>query len=69
MLCAILDDVWSSLEPRFSGRARICAPLTIANALLDRTLAGQRDPAALKAFAEVRALAALDHPEPAGRSG
>jgi hypothetical protein len=68
MLCGILDDLWLSLEPRFTGLARMHGPLTIANALLHGTAVGLRDPAALEEHASVRAMALLG-PEPAAPPG
>ena len=60
MLHVVLNDVWTSVEPRFSGHpARIRAPITIANALLNLAAAGERDPTALRSGALQRAVELL----------
>jgi hypothetical protein len=59
MLCGILDQLWSSLEPQFTGLARMHGPLTIANALLHCMEIGERDPVALEAHARARTMALL----------
>jgi hypothetical protein len=63
MLCRVLDDGWSSLQPHLDGRATDrAARLNIADAIFALAKTGERNPEVLRLYAVSRALALLGQP-------
>jgi hypothetical protein len=60
MLCRVLEESWTSLQPRLGGRSTDrAARLNVADAIFAMAKAGNRDPEALKLYAVSRALTLL----------